>query len=167
MPKKKTKKSIKSKYDWPSLKQEFFLSEHVETSAFFRSKFGATPEESGQLSLKSRGWSEEKKKWKAEMAEMALAKFKEAQSTEVADALSDLVRQVAVEVRGGNVRQYKAFKAFWEILRTEAGLPTKITHNTNRNSEIDDAQALDALNGKLNEDDTPEDIDGGESEESV
>ena len=59
----------KAKYDWITLKQEFFNSDIVEVSAFIRHKFGIEMKDNGQVANKTTGWGEDKKEWKRKRIE--------------------------------------------------------------------------------------------------
>lgn len=143
------KKQGKTKYDWPSLKQEFFESDYQECLAFFKSKYGRFD---GNMSKQSRGWPGDKRAWRNAEVQLSLQNL---QSDRVAGLKETLDKIVAlcrgeIDTMAKKGVKVKSLVKIWEVLRTESGLPKAISHNINDNNNIDLAAARQSLLDKVN-----------------
>jgi len=53
----------KSKYNWESLRQEFFNSDFLEITSFIRQRLGKETVSDNHIARKVAGWTDEKKAW--------------------------------------------------------------------------------------------------------
>lgn len=150
--KEKPKKDKKFKYDWEALKREFFESSFMEVKAFFEQKYSTEVAFSGNVKKRTTGWPDEKKKWKQDTLILALENLKKEKSERVKNILDKILLLVESDIEmmleRGHVDE-DALKKLWEIMRTEGGLPTRITHNTNTNTNFDAVKVRDGLLSKL------------------
>ena len=146
---KKKAKDKKIKYDWPTLKQEFFESDHMEVKAFLKSKYGRF---SGHMSVQSNGWPKEKNAWKQENIKAAQIAFRENKAKEIAQMLEDVQLLLRKEIKNRSelaLQDVDALKKLWEMVRTESELPTRIIHSTNKNLNYDADKVKSSLLNKI------------------
>lgn len=139
MKKKKRPIKRKSKYNYPQLKKEFFASPIEELKGFFEDKYGTY---NGRIRQKTAGWSEEKKKFKMEIAEKSIAKVQDEEIEENAKALRNLLMGIRMKVSSKAALEglsVKDLQRLFDMLMPLNGKPTKYvkseTINRNLNSE--------------------------------
>ena len=110
----------KSKYDWGTLKKEFFNSDILEATAFIRSKLGMSNEEilsNGNIRKNIAGWTEEKKEFKEQLVEEAKKEMIEKLKIEVQDLL--LTKKMSYELMRRYIEYYAKILAKKEIPQEE------------------------------------------------
>lgn len=134
-----------SKYDWAALKAEFFESDCLEVKSFFEGKFKTYH---SHIRLKAVGWGKERQEFRKKIAEEAVEAFRANKEKRIIGMLEKaqtiLEREIAKILTDRNV-DADAFKKYWEMARTEAELPTRIIHSTNKNLNYD----ADKVKGSL------------------
>jgi hypothetical protein len=121
-------------YNWPALKAEFMASDIDESYNFLKLKFGKSKASfvlSGVMSLRSRGWSAEKKAMRQRVYETQLKQIEKNTAKFSADLLTKvrhgLLKFVIQETEGRPIVNGENLATAWRLVRTEAGLPTSIS----------------------------------------
>tara|TARA_B100001964_G_scaffold222116_1_gene266728 strand:+ start:87 stop:485 length:399 start_codon:yes stop_codon:yes gene_type:complete len=106
--------STKQKYDWPSLKQEFFISDYVEVKSFFEEQYGNY---SGTIRTNTSGWSKEKKQFVQDILVKSIEHTKEKRALELSKTLDGILDELQRRVNGSNIQflSVRELKTLWEI----------------------------------------------------
>lgn len=144
-------KKRQRKYNFPILKAEFMASEHYDVKGFFTDKQLAYHSGIRENTL---GWAAEKKERDKRIVEKVLSEREDKEVKELHKALSNCLvffkGKVSTKDELGKLTVKQA-KMIWEVLRTENGMPTSITHNTNLNHDIrEEEEAYNALENESN-----------------
>jgi len=114
-------------YNWPLIKEEYFKSDIIDVKSFLYDKFGTFNSNFGK---KTTGWRTKKEKFLEEQVALNLAEFKKKRSKVVAENLETMLYVITREAKRlakeGKIDSKDA-KRYWEMVRTESGLPTRIT----------------------------------------
>ena len=114
-------------YNWPLIKGEYFKSDMIDVKGFLYDKFGTY---NSNFRRQTAGWRAEKEKFLEEQVEANLAEFKKKRSKVVAENLETMLYVITREAKRlakeGKIDSKDA-KRYWEMVRTENGLPTRIT----------------------------------------
>jgi len=146
----------KSKYNWEALKTEYLAGDIKDASVFFRNKYNIPKHKAinANIIIEMKGWYKDWKKYKERVAMNALKKIEKKQTIDLAEALEDIhyflkdYAKIARNTRGKNgLAKVDDVKHVWDMLRTENGLPTKITH-----SKVETVSDPEDAVGKLLED---------------
>jgi hypothetical protein len=143
------KKDTLQKYDWPLEKRLFFESSFAEVKAYFEQKYQTY---NRYISMKTKGWHDEKIAWKKDINEKMLADFaanKKKRLSKMLDKLSTLTeRQIDMAMENGFIHS-EDLKRLWEMSRTENELPTRIIHNKNEGLNFDPEKTKRGLLEKI------------------
>lgn len=134
------------KHNWASLKQEYMQSDHRDVLDFIRSKLSDEEVQNdkhirnGNIRRQTKGWKAEKEKmWedsaiaaKEKMVEKATDEASELMKTK--EVLIQLLKSKIVKER--SELSMKDLKLMLDIIKTELGEPTKISQNTNQNTNL-------------------------------
>lgn len=134
----KKRKRPRNKYDWEKLKTEFMNAPELETSTFFRNRYGFF---SCHMRKSSAWWTREKKERKKRIAEKALKKAEDQEAKNLFRSLQNVRAFFQQRVRSQEDLDrltIKDAKRIWEILRTENNLPTRILKTDNTHHNIDE-----------------------------
>lgn len=159
---------MKSKYDRPALKLEFFESEYDEVESFFQDKFKTKTDWSIRKNTKWR--PKEKQEMKERIVEKAIRRNAEKQAKELSVPLEDLMKwkkailqlllkQVSKYVNANKWENWKDIdvsdaERILKMFKTELGEPATIWANYNMNANKvewltdEESQALDILFGE-------------------
>lgn len=127
----------KGKYDWVALKKEFLASDYLEAKVFIEDKLGIWH---ASAARNVTGWGVEKDAMKLKAYDKSIIKIEKAMECSIEQALKNIVKTIARKTLSEEeVSELKPseIKALWEIIRTENGLPSKITENKNLNENRD------------------------------
>lgn len=155
MAEQKQKTPPRKVWNWPLEKEQFFMSEFLEPTSYFKAVHGTM---NGTIQGKIVGWAKEKEAWQEEESKKALKEFSRKRSRLLAQGLNDALTaaQEGLNVLSKEklgIKAQKALKTFWHILRVESGLPTNVLHNTNVNENLErDGDAADDLSKALEQD---------------
>lgn len=125
--KKEPKSGRGSKYNWPLIKLEYFKSSILAVEDYFRMTLGLW---NGNCQRHTLGWRGQKDVYIADQADLALEEFKKKKATLIADTLetmSFIVQRESKKLARSAEVNSKDVKRFWEMARTEGGMPTRIT----------------------------------------
>lgn len=143
MPTKKTKKVWPQKYDWKALKLEYLISPIADISERWRNKRGTNEApKNGNFKKQTKGWTEDKKKLREEVAKEAMEELKKEmieaykpsmeELSEAHQALFTLIRAKIRLMQWGDIPWAKItdvdvrdLKALWEMVKIEKWEPTK------------------------------------------
>jgi len=145
----------KPKYNWAELKAEYLAQDDREVMAFLRRKLSLKhTHKTSSMNVNTLGWRKEWEAQRKNIAEKAIKKLEEKKSVDLAEALEDIhyflkdYAKIARNTRGKNgLAKVDDVKHVWDMLRTENGLPTKITH-----SKVETVSDPEDAVGKLLED---------------
>jgi len=125
---KKTPKTGQGiKYNWTIIKVEYFKSSILHVEEFCRSTLGTW---NGNMSKQTLGWRGQKDDYVSAQADLALEEFKKKKVALIADTLetmSFIVQREAKKIARSATVNSRDVKRFWEMARTEGGMPTRIT----------------------------------------
>lgn len=128
----------KQKYDWTTLKLEFFQSDIDEVKEFFQRKFNVY---NRNIQQNTRGWTKEKQEYKEKILEKALERrakeeaknleipmeqLKQAKKTTIQLLMKKL--QEVIETKNYNVKE---LEKILKMIKTELWEPTNISKNDN------------------------------------
>lgn len=152
--KRTQKKSLNNQptYPWEEYKEAFFKSPHVGVRDFFRE---VLPDKediekffiSKNFREKTEGWGAEKRAMKRRAMVEAIKEFEEEYKDILKDSYRFAIKQIHKDLREGKIPA-KHLKAYWEMVRTEMGLVTRIVKQENTPADLDDldmAQLLDTI----------------------
>lgn len=143
--------SKKRKYNFAFLKAEFMASGYYDVKAFFKELYGNY---TGTIRTQTTGWIVEKKERDKRIVERILKEKEDEKVAELQKALNNVVTFFKGKVKDQAALTkltVKQGKIVWEVLRTENNLPTKITHNTNLNHDLnEEEEAYNALENESN-----------------
>lgn len=114
-------------YNWPLIKGEYLKSDIIDVKSFLYDKFGIY---NSNFAKRSTGWRTEKEKFLEEQVEASLAEFKKKRSKIVDENLETMLYVITREAKRlakEDKIDSKDAKRYWEMVRTESGLPTRIT----------------------------------------
>ena len=122
--------ATKQKYDWPSLKQEFFVSDYVEVKSFFEEQYGNY---SGTIRTNTTGWSKEKKEFVQDILAKSVEHTKEKRALELSKTLDGILDELQRRVNGSNIQflSVRELKTLWEIFMTMNNKPLKANKEDN------------------------------------
>lgn len=130
---------MKSQYDRPAIKLEYYQSDFDEVYNFLKRKFG----EKLVKSLKNRvkGWTNDKKEWKQKIIDKAIEDHakKQAKSLELTveflkQAKKNALIKIAKQITQDELISMKDLVRWLWTIKTELWEPTKITKNENNNT---------------------------------
>lgn len=128
----------KSKHNWAEIKTEYLNGNVKDASVFIRQKFGISEHKRlpSAMNTQIKGWHKDWTKVQKNIATKAIKKIEEKKSVDLAEALEDIhyflkdYAKIARNTKGKNgLAKVDDVKHVWDMLRTENGLPTKITHS--------------------------------------
>lgn len=137
------------KYDFASLKQEFFESDIDEVSNFLKEKYGDKLAKSNQIKNNTLGWSKEKKEYKQKIVDMAIEKSAKKSANDLTKAIPlerliqmkldffDLIEMAIERIPKARKMDMDQIVKGLNAIKTELGEPTKVTQNTNTNYNED------------------------------
>lgn len=131
------------KYDWHSLKAEYFKSDIIDVKGFFESIWHS---HNTHIIKNTKGWNLEKKKWKKELkqkvieeAEKEFIKTYKPDIEELGKYHKALMWIIAKKLNSMAKKETDAEDIFvsdverlWKMVKTEKNEPTSISDNTNR-----------------------------------
>lgn len=141
------------KYNYQKIKVDYFNDPCMPIKVYWEENIGKW---NGTIAVATTGWAKQKIEFNRKIAEERLKRIAEDKANYIDRALNiaidvaiDALEEIA-RTPGGGIKYHKAAKNHWQIIRTEGGMPTNITHNTNDNSNSErDLQALTSLRDKL------------------
>lgn len=145
---KKVKRPTNSPLDYSAIKVQYMASEFLALQEFWRWR---GLKWHGSCHAKTSGWRSEKELMLAELAEREIQRLKENRQLVLDEALNVAIQVSTNSLKkiaktDSGIKDHKAVKSHWQIIRTESGLPTNITHatniNTNEQRDIDAAEKL-------------------------
>ena len=142
MAKTKAKATPKKKYDWPKLKQEFMVSDHLTSTAFFRNEYGTEIDKNGTVKRNVIGWTEEKEEFHRSIYEKTMELLEGKEAKENAKALIDLMQSFRDDLKTENIKELSVAEKerLWHIFMTMNNRPTKYTENLNKNLNTETRQ---------------------------
>ncbi len=134
-----------NKYNYPALHTEFMESVFSEVKPFFENKYGKF---TSPMAHAAGGWGKEKKAAQLLFYQQALDRFKKKRGKSI-DAMLDnllfVLETVVDNMVNGRIIDADQLKKIWEMVRTEAGLPTRVTTQTISMTGFDFDRARDDL----------------------
>jgi hypothetical protein len=132
-------KTSRQKYDWHTLKLEFFVSDFLEVKAFFQDKYQTY---TSHIKDKTIGWTREKQEFKRRIAEETIEEMKRKE----VDLNSDFISTITAEIRSRDLNKASAkeLETYWKLLRTMVGEVTSISSNRSQ-FEIKERENPDEL----------------------
>jgi hypothetical protein len=121
------KRNENTKYDFPLLKKDFFLSPYKDVKGFFEGTLGVY---NNFIVKKTAGWADEKVEWKYDMVEMALKEAQIDEAHENAKALKIILGglrfKISEEVKVKEL-SIAELERLWNIFMTMNGFVTRMT----------------------------------------
>lgn len=124
------------KHNWDALKAEYMLWDGYSVKEFLENKFGTR---TGQAATQATGWQDEKKERDRRVAERVMNEREEEEVKLYKKMLKHLMEnRVATRIMAASDDELSAgdMKIFWQMLKTELGLPTSISQTHNLNEEV-------------------------------
>lgn len=144
---------MKAKQNWEELKLQFFLSNHITLKEFLGDK-GVTY--NSRTRTRTKGWTREKKAYLRHTNERIKEMVIKEKGEEMKKAISHLLGIIQYRIiMHPQELSYRELKSSWEILRTELGLPVKISDKVhqikqqNQRNKLNDKAAMENIRKKL------------------
>lgn len=133
----KTKSRSRKTYDWSILKAEFMAGPWLEVVPFAKERIGSKTGKSGWFGEKMKGWTEEKAKYKREIANRVMKANEKKEENEMAQALDNIRSEIMrrAQPHASIETQVRDLNVLWNMIRVENGMPTTIAKNENRNHD--------------------------------
>ena len=131
------------KYDWNTLKADYFKSDIIDVKGFFESIWYS---HNTHIVKNTKGWSVEKKKWKKELKQKVIEKaeeeFIETYKPDIKElwlyhqALMAIIAKKLKSMANKDTEAEDIYVAdverLWKMIKTEKNEPTVVSDNTNR-----------------------------------
>lgn len=155
----KHKYGEKTKWNFATLKLEYFEADEMEVKAFFENHYNCF---SRYLQDMTVGWTAEKKKRNMRIVNKVLAQAENKEIRDLRKGLKNIRAYFLLKVASPEKLDKLTVKSaarIWQVLRTENNLPTHIMKSTNYNHDVEaEEKAFDDLDKKIEDDTTKNQI---------